>query len=135
MDKVLFNAHDIVLWLNIAFYIILIATTSKNTSTSNRAIIYFYLFCLASISISLDTLINFGAEFRPFMLDRHPNMFFVFELGFWLQAPFFYLFIKSRKGNNFRETKVHLLMFAPCLLYFVHQCIFCPIMNTHSGTR
>src|SRR4051812_29998782 len=101
MDKVLFNFHDTILLVTIyecillALFFILV---SHQTKTSKLLIAGFFLF---NAAVPLDILISFGAGFREYAVHNLPNWFYVFEFGYWLQAPFLVWYVRSLIFPNF----------------------------------
>lgn len=119
MDTVLFNFHDLVLILT-AFECLLAAVllglNFRNLSTST----YFFIgFLLCHTLIPLHELIFWGKEFRLWMLDISPNLFFFGSYSYFLDGPLLLLFVHSLLYKDFALKSRHLLHLIPFGLYFV----------------
>jgi hypothetical protein len=121
MSKILFNILDLALLFTIyqcllfTFFILLI---KKGKLQSN---ILLTLFLLCYVAIPLDTLINFGEEFRQFAIDFSPNVFYVFGTAYWLEAVFLLFYVRSLVYKDFVIKKVDLLYFLPFILYVIYE--------------
>lgn len=119
MDKTLFNFHDIILLLTSfeCFALGAIFLTSKRlTHLTYQILAWFFI---VHGFIALHELILWGASFREWIYDLSPNLFFVFNLGYWLDGPLLYLFVVSFFANDFRLNKRHLLHLVPASLFLV----------------
>lgn len=123
MDTVLFNFHDIVLCVTIVLFMCFAVQHACYPLAPVRERIYFAIFCFASAAIPLDILISFGSGMRPYLVAHHPNIFFIFEIGFWLQAPFFYLFVKTHIFKHRNLSWIDLAILLPSLIFFLHQIL------------
>jgi AraC-like DNA-binding protein len=121
MGTVLFNTLDLSLLFTIyqcvlfAFFLILIKKGKKQSN------ILLALFLLTYAAIPLDTLINFGEEFRQFAIDFSPNVFYVFGLAYWLEAVLLLFYVRSLIYKDFSFKKFDLLYLLPFALYFIYE--------------
>ena len=121
MSTVLFNTLDLSLLFTIyqcvlfAFFLILIKKGKKQSN------VLLALFLLSYAAIPLDTLINFGEEFRQFSINFSPNIFYVFGSAYWLEAVLLLFYVRSLIYKDFRFKKVDLLYLLPFLLYLIYE--------------
>ncbi|TQV68046.1 helix-turn-helix domain-containing protein [Exilibacterium tricleocarpae] len=123
MELVLFNTHDVVLLITVyqcVLFSVLVFFTQRQPLQCNLLLAGFLL---ATAAIPLDTLINFGAGMREWMIGSHPNWFYVFEFGYWVQGPLLLWYIRSLVYKNYSLEWWDLLYLSPFLLYFFHQFI------------
>lgn len=130
MSEVLFNAHDVVLIATMLLCIIHISNFISLRNKPRKFYFFSSMFFLSSAAIPLDTLINFGSGFHPWIINHAPNLIYVFEFGAWLQAPFGYLLFVSLLDKNFRFTPMYLLLFVPFVLHTLHQFILYHSLDT-----
>ncbi len=123
MDLILFNTHDVVLLITVYQCVLFSAVIFFIRRQSLQSNFFLVGFLLSSAAIPLDTLINFGAGFRPWMLGHHPNWFYVFEFGYWVQGPFLLWYVRSLVYKNFSLGWWDLLYISPFFLYLAHQVI------------
>ncbi|WP_339617497.1 helix-turn-helix domain-containing protein [uncultured Gilvimarinus sp.] len=121
MDTVLFNFHDLVLILT-AFecllFALLLSATNKDKALSTA---FFIGFLLCHIFIPLHELTFWGKQFRIWLLDVSPNMFFLGSYAYFLDGPLLYLFVRSLLYKDFELKRIHLLHALPVVLYFFHM--------------
>ena len=120
MKETLFNTHDLALIISIyqcLFFSLFLITIKKGKRSSN---ILLSLFFLAQAAIPLDNLINFGEGFRSESLAYSPNLFYIFGLAYWLEAPLLLLYIRSIIYKNFKLKKTDALYFIPFVLFAVY---------------
>lgn len=127
MEKVLFNFHDLILILTVSLCFLLAVICYLNFMKHHVSATFGVLFFLVSAAIPIDTLISFGAAFKPHAIENFPHLFYVFETAYWLQAPLLLFFVRSIIYKNKALTWPGLILFAPCVLFLMHQ-----IMAYHS---
>ena len=121
MSTVLFNTLDLSLLFTIyqcvlfAFFLILIKKGKKQSN------VLLALFLLSYAAIPLDTLINFGEEFRQFSIDFSPNIFYVFGSAYWLEAVLLLFYVRSLIYKDFRFKKIDFLYLLPFVLYLIYE--------------
>jgi AraC-like DNA-binding protein len=121
MSTVLYNTLDLALLFTIyqcvlfAFFLVLV---KKGKKQSNLLLAFFLL---SYAAIPLDTLINFGEEFRQFAMNFSPNIFYVFGLAYWLEAVLLLFYVRSLIYKNFSFKKTDLLYLLPFALYLVYE--------------
>ncbi|MCJ8321433.1 MAG: helix-turn-helix domain-containing protein [Colwellia sp.] len=121
METVLFNTLDLALLFTIyqcllfAFFLVLIKKGKKQSN------ILLALFLLSYAAIPLDTLINFGEDFRQFAIDYSPNVFYIFGSAYWLEAVLLLFYVRSLIYKNFSFKKTDLLYLLPFVLYLGHE--------------
>jgi AraC-like DNA-binding protein len=121
METILFNTLDLALLFTIyqcvlfAFFLVLI----KKGNRQSNVLLAFFL--LSYAAIPLDTLINFGEEFRRFAINFSPNVFYVFGAAYWLEAVLLLFYVRSLIYKNFRFKKIDLLYLLPFSLYLIYE--------------
>lgn len=121
MSTVLFNTLDLSLLFTIyqcvlfAFFLILIKKGKKQSN------VLLALFLLSYAAIPLDTLINFGEEFRQFSINFSPNIFYVFGSAYWLEAVLLLFYVRSLIYKDFSFKRVDLLYLLPFVLYLIYE--------------
>jgi len=121
MSTVLFNTLDLALLFTIyqcilfAFFLILIKKGNKQSN------LLLALFLLSYAAIPLDTLINFGEEFRQFAINFSPNIFYVFGSAYWLEAVLLLFYVRSLIYKDFSFKKIDLLYLLPFALYLIYE--------------
>jgi AraC-like DNA-binding protein len=121
METILFNTLDLALLFTIyqcvlfAFFLVLI----KKGKRQSNVLLAFFL--LSYAAIPLDTLINFGEQFRQFSIDFSPNIFYIFGAAYWLEAVLLLFYVRSLIYKNFHFKKIDLLYLLPFSLYLVYE--------------
>ena len=105
MNNVLFNFHDVILLLIMTACIISTCIFWQDKKEYKNFNLFLALFFFATACIPLDTLINFGKAFKPFMLENFPDIFFVFEYGAWIQAPLAYWLVRCLLEKDFEYER------------------------------
>ena len=121
MNTVLFNTHDIVLLITIyqcVLFALFLLTFKKGNKQSN---ILLALFLLSYAAIPLDTLINYGAAFRAYVIDISPNIFYFFGNAYWLESVFLLFYVRSMIYKEFSLKRQDALLFVPFLLYCIYE--------------
>ncbi|MDQ2078134.1 AraC family transcriptional regulator [Marinimicrobium sp. ABcell2] len=124
MDQVIFNTHDVVLLMT-AYQCILFAIllfTLRNEFWLRNTLLA--LFLLQHAAIPLDILINFGAEFRNIALSISPNLFYVFDYGYWLEGPLLLWYTRSLIYKSYQLTWKDTLYLLPAAAYLIYQFFF-----------
>ncbi|AFV00117.1 AraC family transcriptional regulator [Simiduia agarivorans] len=123
MATVLFNGHDLVLLTTMFVAAFCAACVVPGKCRQKAFTLSAVGFFLSSGAIALDTLINFGSAFHPFVVAQAPGLIYLFEFGAWLQAPFGFLMIASLLDAQFKFKPVYWLLFCPFLLHSLHQLV------------
>lgn len=134
MNVVLFNVHDAVLLLTMALYFLLGVSHLNLLSVSRLSFPALLLFCLASAAIPFDILISFGAGFRDYAVDHFPDLFYLFDLGYWVQAPLWYIFVKSVFQQQTKLSWLDVLMFLPFMFFALHQIFAFYLLSSEAKT-
>jgi AraC-like DNA-binding protein len=124
MENVIFNIHDLILLMTsfqCIIFALLLLSIRREQKLSN-VFLAFFLFMYAAIP--LDTLIQFGAEFRRLALSWSPNLFHLFGFGYWLEAPFLLWYTRSLVYQNYRLGRRDLWYFLPFLIYLIYEITF-----------
>lgn len=124
MERVIFNTHDVVLLMTAyqcILFAILLLTIKREGRLTN---ILLALFLLQHAAIPLDLLISFGLEFRHIALEWSPNLFYVFGLGYWLEAPLLLWYTRSLVYKDYSLSRRDLLYLLPFFAYLFHQLFF-----------
>ncbi len=123
LDLVLFNFHDVILSLTMICLFLSVCIMLQPTKEKSHFNLFLFLFFFASACIPLDTLINYGAGVRPWMIENHPDGFFIFEFGAWIQAPLAYWMVRCLVEKEFKFDRFDYLLFLPLVLSVTHQLI------------
>ncbi|MBU2886725.1 helix-turn-helix domain-containing protein [Gilvimarinus agarilyticus] len=123
MDTVLFNFHDLVLILTafecLLFALLLSVTNQKRVLSTA----FFVGFLICHIFIPLHELTFWGKQFRIWLLDISPNLFFLGSYAYFIDGPLLYLFVRSLLYKDFKLRRIHLFHALPVVLYFVHMLV------------
>lgn len=123
MDQVLFNLHDVALFITmytcISFSVFLLFV---RMSPNGRARYKFLAaFLIASACMPLDNLILFGAAFREAALNFSPHIFHVFGSAYWVEAVFLLLFVRALIYREYQFKRYDWLLFLPFAFFLVYQ--------------
>lgn len=123
MENVIFNMHDLILLMTsyqcIIFALLLLAIR-REQKLSN---VFLAFFLLMYAAIPLDTLIQFGAEFRRLALSWSPNLFHLFGFGYWLEAPFLLWYTRSLVYQDYRLGRRDLWYLLPFFIYLAYEIV------------
>ncbi|MFT7559916.1 MAG: AraC-like DNA-binding protein [Flavobacteriales bacterium] len=123
MHLILFNTHDVVLLITTyicSLFAILLIATSKEKRTSNFLLAGF-LFAHAAIPTGI--LLQFGEGLHDIRLDIPANLFLLFDLAYWVEAPLLLLYTRSLIFKGYKIRRSELLLFLPFALYTCHQAM------------
>lgn len=119
MDTILFNFHDLIMVLT-AFECLLFSAllllTYKQGSISTLLLTGF-LIC--HFFIPLHELVFWGRQFRIWVLDISPNLFFWGSYAYFLDGPLLYLFFRSMIYKRFTLKTNDLYHLIPVAIYLV----------------
>jgi len=119
LKDLIFNTHDIILLATIyqsILFALLIFMVKKDRHKSD----YFLIgFLLTQAAIPLHILINYGDAFRIIALNTSPNLYRIFEIAYWLEAPLLLWYTRSLVYKNYRWSKVDLLFILPAIIYLI----------------
>lgn len=123
MDKTLFNLHDLVLLLTAfeCFAIVAFLGWSKKTKTLTTYLLI--AFFIIRASISLHELVLWGSTFRYWVLELSPNLFFVFNFSYWLDAPLLFLYIYCNIKPTYKLQLKTLLHLLPALIFMIYLVV------------
>lgn len=126
MDEILFNFHDLAMAFT-AFecliFTALILLTTRSVAAGNKQgvlsgwLLAGFLFC--HFLIPLHELVFWGKQFRIWVLDISPNLFFLGSYAYFLDGALLYLFVKSTIYRNFQLKRSDLLHLLPVLAYLL----------------
>ncbi len=123
MYSTIFNMHDVILLMTVyqcTLFAILLFTIKGPKRASN---ILLGLFLLQQAAIPLDILISFGAEFRSVALEISPNLFYVFDSGYWIEAPLLLWYTRSLIYKNYTLAPKDFLLLLPFGLHLLHMIV------------
>ena len=121
MSTVIFNTLDLALVFTIyqcILFAFLLVVIKKGNKQSNLLLAFFLL---SYAAIPLDTLINFGEDFRQYAINFTPNVFYIFGTAYWLEAVFLLFYVRSLIYKKYRFKKHDLLYLLPFVLYFIYE--------------
>lgn len=123
MDTVLFNFHDLVLILT-AFECLLFALLLGLANKLKPLSTYFFIgFLLCHFFIPVHELTFWGKQFRIWMLDISPNLFFIGSYAYFLDGPLLYFFVRSLLYKDFKLKRATWLHVMPVVLFFIHMVV------------
>ena len=123
LQELIFNTHDIILLATIyqsILFALLIFLAKRNRQTSDY---YLIGFLLAQAAIPLHLLINYGDGFRLIALNVSPNLFKLFEIAYWLEAPLLLWYIRSLVYREYKWSRVDLLFLVPVASYITYTIV------------
>lgn len=121
MQDLIFNTHDIILLATIyqsILFALLIFVTKQDRKRSDFFLIGFLL---AQAAIPLHILINFGDGFRLIALDYSPNLYRIFELAYWLEAPLLLWYTRTLVYRNYQWSRTDWLFLLPAAVYITES--------------
>ena len=123
MQKLLFNAHDIILLVTIyqcLLFVLLIFIIKKNRHQSD-----FFLagFLLTQAAIPLHLLVNYGTGFRSVALNFSPDLFHLFETAYWLEGPLLLWYTRSLVYKDYRLGRIDLLFVMPAIAFLLYMLV------------
>lgn len=120
LQELIFNTHDIILlatiYQSILFALLIFLARHKR----QRSDYYLIGFLLAQAAIPLHLLINYGDGFRLIALEVSPNLFKLFEIAYWLEAPLLLWYVRSLVYREYKWSRVDLLFLAPVAIYLLY---------------
>lgn len=121
MDTILFNFHDLVLILT-AFECLLFALLLYATREDQPKTTYFFIgFLLCHAFIPLHELTFWGKEFRLWMLDISPNIFFTGSYAYFIDGPLLFFFVRSLIYKDYHFQRGDLVHLIPLGFYILHM--------------
>jgi AraC-like DNA-binding protein len=119
MKEMLFNVHDIVLFISI--YICLIfALPLLLVRQENRCVnIWLGAFLLIQAAISIDILALYGEALHAWTLQYIPSLFVFLEAAFWIEGPLLLWYTRCVLYRNLGYSRQDLLLFVPLALFVV----------------
>ncbi|MCX2834590.1 AraC family transcriptional regulator [Microbulbifer thermotolerans] len=123
MSEVLFNFHDIILWMTAMqclFFAVLLLATNSHKQTSTR---FLAAFLFAHAFISLHELILWGAEFKFKVRDFWPQLYFLGGFAYYLDGALLFFCVKSLVFRDFALRQRDLLHLLPVVLFFIYMVV------------
>ena len=74
-------------------------------------------FLLTQAAIPLHLLINYGDGFRLIALEFSPNLYRIFELAYWLDAPLLLWYTRTLVYKDYKWSRIDWLFLAPAVIY------------------
>jgi len=99
---------------------------------NNKGYLWLSLFLLCYVAIPLDTLINYGTDFRQVAIDFSPNIFYVFGHAYWLESVFLLFYVRCLVYKNYHLTNRDKLFFVPFIFYFTYQIFDWFVLDTET---
>lgn len=123
MDTILFNFHDLLMVMT-AFecllLALLLAASAKTRSLSNLLLV---AFLICHFLIPLHELTFWGKQFRIWLLDFSPDIFFLFSYAYFLDGPLLYFFVRAMLYKDFRLKPQHSWHLLPLGIYMAHMVL------------
>ncbi|MFT7559643.1 MAG: AraC-like DNA-binding protein [Flavobacteriales bacterium] len=123
MDKVVFNFHDVILWVT-AMQCVFFAALLLVTNTAKVKSTYFLAgFLVAHTLIPLNEMILWGEQFRLTVKDNFPELYLVGGVAYYLDGPLLYFCIRTLVFKEFKIKPRY-------ALHFIPLCVFIGFMIT-----
>lgn len=123
MNLVVFNFHDVVLWMT-AMQCLLFAGLLLATNTSKNISMYFLAaFLVAHALIPLHEMILWGAEFKLRVRNNWPEVYFIGAAAYYVDGALLLMCIKSLVFRDFKFSKTDLLHLLPLAAFIVFMSI------------
>lgn len=123
MDQVLFNLHDVALFITmytcISFSVFLLFV--RMSSNGRARYKFLAAFLIASACMPLDNLIIFGEAFREAAINFSPHIFHVFGIAYWVEAVFLLLFVRALIYREFKFRRYDWFLFLPLVFFVAYQ--------------
>ena len=119
MNTIIFNFHDVLLVvtaLECLLFALLLWVTNKEQALST---IFLVGFLLCHFLIPLNELTFWGNQFRFWLLEISPNLFFIGSYAYFLDGPLLYFFVRSLLFKDFVLKGWYWGHLLPVLLYLV----------------
>lgn len=120
LQELIFNTHDIILlatiYQSILFGLLIFVAKHKR----HKSDFYLIAFLLAQAAIPLHLLVNYGDGFRLIALEASPNLFRLFELAYWVEAPLLLWYVRSLVYREHKWSRVDFLFLVPAAAYFAY---------------
>src|SRR5688500_8371245 len=124
MDAVLFNFHDMILFMMAMLSVMLACLLFIFHETDKRISSYLLgSFLLLYAIIPLDKMITYGAEFHSVALNTSRNIFFFGNAAMLLEGALLFLYVQSLTKKGFHLQRKHLLHLAPLAIYAIYAYI------------
>lgn len=131
MSLVVFNFHDVVLWMTalqcLLFACLLLATNTKR----HLSMIFLAAFLVAHALIPLHEMILWGLEFKLLVRNNLPEVYFLGAAAYYVDGALLLLCIKSLVFKDFQLKRSDLLHLLP-LLAFVTFMVVTFYSKSHS---
>jgi AraC-like DNA-binding protein len=119
MNAILFNFHDLLMVLT-AFECLLFALLLAATNKDQRRSTWFLVgFLLCHFLIPLHELTFWGTQFRIWLLQKSPDLFFWGSYAYFIDGPLLYFFVRSLLFKDLELRQLHFLHLIPVIFYFV----------------
>ena len=120
LQELIFNTHDIILlatiYQSILFALLIFLAKHKR----HKSDFYLIGFLLAQAAIPLHLLINYGDAFRLVALEVSPNLYRIFEIAYWLEAPLLLWYVRSLVYREYRWSRIDVLFLVPVAIYLFY---------------
>jgi AraC-like DNA-binding protein len=124
MDAVLFNFHDMILFMMAMLSVMLACLLFIFHETDKRISSYLLgSFLLLYAIIPLDKMITYGAEFHSVALNASRNIFFFGNAAMLLEGALLFLYVQSLTKKGFQLQRKHLLHLIPLVIYAIYAYI------------
>lgn len=123
MSRILFNLHDVALFITVysclTFAVFLLIVSRRNAR--RHSLRWLAMFLVASACIPIDTLILFGEAFRQWAIQWSPHIFHVFGVAYWVDSVFLLLFVRALISKQFVFRRRDALLFLPFAVYLIYE--------------
>ena len=120
MSDAIFNFHDTLL-LATSFqsllFVLLLIGLKRDLHLSDLFLIGFFL---AQTTIPIHLLVSYGEVFSDIALQKSPNLFRIFDIGYWLEGPLLLWYTRSLLFKEFHLRKTDLLFLLPAVIYIIY---------------
>lgn len=119
MKTVLFNGHDIILFVIMFICILFSIITLLTQRDTCRAHLWLGLFLLTQAASAAYTLALYGDAFHQWAAQNIPAIFACLELALWLEGPLLLLYTRAALYQRVRFQRDDWLLLFPILIYIL----------------
>lgn len=117
MSTVLFNAHDIVVFVTIYLCLLFAVIAMAGRHSQGWRNVWLSGFLLSQAFVAFYVLALWGEGFHSWVLAHAPWIFFVLEFSLWVEGPLLLLYVRSVLFRRNQFQWPDLILLAPVALY------------------
>ncbi|MBN8431004.1 helix-turn-helix transcriptional regulator [Microbulbifer salipaludis] len=117
MDIVLFNTHDIVIFVTIYLCLLFAVIAMAGRHSQGWRNVWLSGFLLSQAFVAFYVLALWGEGFHSWVLSHTPWIFSVLELALWVEGPLLLLYVRSVLFRRTQFQRFDLILVAPVAAY------------------